>query len=353
MTCGTLFVDHTHLGRTVTGLERIALDLFSGDALAPLVLEPIVGGSSRRMIIGQQAVIPAHLAANRKAVVLCPGFPPSIPATLIGGRRVVPYIHDCFLITRPNDLNWRARLYMAPAFRTALKRLPWFLVNSQATRAELSRFVSPGAEISLYRPVVGDVFGMAPRADAAARLRQVSPAGRLHLIALGTVEPRKNLIAAAHITRVLRDVHGFDAILDIVGRPGWGGEAARLAAEPGVVLHGYLPAGDIRDLLSRAHLLISTSHDEGLGLPLLEAAYAGLPVAAPDKPVFREVLGSSGLFIDTADPKAAAAAIAASVSAPGAFLQAADNASRNIRRWNEAAMGDRTALVERLSAMLA
>jgi hypothetical protein len=37
-------------------------------------------------------------------------------------------------------------------------------------------------------------------------------------------------------------------------------------------------------------------------LPLLEAQYAGLPIIAPDAAIFREVLGESGIHIDTADP---------------------------------------------------
>ena len=32
----TIYVDHTHLGRHVTGLERITLELFSPAGLAPL-----------------------------------------------------------------------------------------------------------------------------------------------------------------------------------------------------------------------------------------------------------------------------------------------------------------------------
>ena len=57
--------------------------------------------------------------------------------------------------------------------------------------------------------------------------------------------------------------------------------------------------------------------DEGLGLPLLEAQYGGgLPVTslrmAPA--IFREVLGVSGIFIDPADPVAAATRIEAVLS---------------------------------------
>ena len=94
--------------------------------------------------------------------------------------------------------------------------------------------------------------------------------------------------------------HGWEATLHVVGRVGWGGEADRLRDRPGVVLHGYQEADRVRALLAGAHVFLSTSHDEGLGLPLLEAQYAGLPIVAPDKPVFREVLGASGHLVDPA-----------------------------------------------------
>lgn len=343
-----ILVDHTHLGRTVTGLERITLELFSAEALAPLPVEPVTASGTLGLILAQQLLLPARLLADRRAVLLAPGFPPSIPASLFGAR-VVPYIHDCFLLTRPQDLSRKAALYMAPAFRRAVARLPWFLVNSRTTASELAAFARPDAEITLYRPEVRDVFGIGAEAAArAASARRVERGGPLRLIALGTVEPRKNLLAAAAIVEILRSRHGWDAVLDVVGRPGWGGEAERLEGRPGVVLHGYREREEVRDLLARAHAFISTSHDEGLGLPLLEAQYAGLPVIAPDKPVFREVLDRSGEFVDPADPAAAAAAIDRLVIRPGVFLTAAADAMANVERWNAAARGDRSALIEKL-----
>ena len=54
----------------------------------------------------------------------------------------------------------------------------------------------------------------------------------------------------------------------------------------------------MKRVLEAADVYLCTSHDEGLGLPLLEAQFAGLPIVAPDKPVFREVLAGSGTFID-------------------------------------------------------
>ena len=342
-----LLVDHSHMGRAVTGIERLTLELFSDDRLAPLQLEAIEGGSTFRMVARQQLTLPALLAANRKAIVICPGFPPSIPLTMIGGARVVPYVHDCFLITRPQDLNWRARRYMAPAFRYAVAHLPWLIANSETTSRELRRFCRADADISICRPHVRDIFkacDMPPR-------HPPEPNGRLELIALSTVEPRKNLGAAAAIIAELRQTHGFDARLTIIGRTGWGGEAERLAGLAGVTLSGYLDENDVRAAFGRAHALISTSFDEGLGLPLLEAQHAGLPIIAPSAPVFREVLGGSGLHIDPAAPVEAAAAIVAWLMVGGAGVVTAAAGRANVARWNAMADADRSALIERIDRM--
>ena len=186
-----------------------------------------------------------------------------------------------------------------------LKRLPWLLVNSETTRTEIARFARPDAEITLYRPSIRDVFGIAGQAHAAA----TATAGEtLRLLAIGTVEPRKNLAAAAAIVAALIAAVS-KAHLDIVGRIGWGDEAEALKADPHVTLHGYLEAAAVRGRIAAAHVLISTSKDEGLGLTLLEAQHGGLDVVATDMPVFREVLGESGLLIDPATAGEAAAAI--------------------------------------------
>ncbi|MCX5495978.1 glycosyltransferase [Kaistia dalseonensis] len=335
-----IYVDESHLGRFVTGLERITLELFSQEALAPLPIRPIRASGTARMIAAQTLRLPARLAVDRHALALCPGFPPSIPLSLFGAR-VIPYIHDCFLLTRPQDLNWRARIYMAPAFAHAVKRLPWFLANSETTRSELARFVRPDAEITLYRPRIRDVFGVADPARPPRVWRAGTP---LRLIAIGTVEPRKNLAASAAIVAALR-ARGIDAHLDIVGRFGWGDETTALQADPHVTLHGYQEAEAVRALIGSAHALISTSHDEGLGLTLLEAQHGGLDVIASDLPVFREVLGASGLLVDPARPGEAADAI---IARAGDLERAAALAAANLARWNASADQDRLALVERL-----
>ena len=71
-----IYVDHTHLGRHVTGLERITLELFSAAALAPLEVIPVTSHGTRQMVTTQTLGLPMKLATS-SSILLCPGFPPS------------------------------------------------------------------------------------------------------------------------------------------------------------------------------------------------------------------------------------------------------------------------------------
>jgi glycosyltransferase involved in cell wall biosynthesis len=343
----TILVDNTHLGRHVTGLERITLELFSPTALAPLDVVPVTADGLRQMLTTQTLGLPMRLAAS-SSILLCPGFPPS-PLLRPFASRVLPYIHDDFLITRRAELNMRARLYMAGPFKFALRHYPRFLANSGDTRRKLAAHCRPDAEVTLYRPSVRNVFGL----TAWKRTELNEQPRPLRLIALGTVEPRKNFAAAANIVSALR-MRGFpDATLDIVGRPGWGNDWQALEKHPGVTLHGYQPADRVKQLLDAADLFICTSHDEGLGLPLLEAQYGGLPIIAPEAAIFREVLGESGIYINPADPASAAERIAAALSVQDWRACFVALAERNLARWNDLAMGDRETIVSLIAGLAA
>lgn len=342
----TIFVDHTHVWRAVTGLERITLQLFSPQALAPLDVVAVDAHSMSGMVLTQNLGLASRLVRYGSSILLCPGFPPS-PLLQIFGTRVIPYIHDVFLLTRRHDLNARAKLYMAWPFARALHHLPRFMVNSLETTTKLAGYCRDDAEIMIYRPGVPNTFGL----HAADRALRPTRPSSLRLVALGTVEPRKNLIAAARIVAALRQ-RGFpEATLQVIGRRGWGEDWATLERMPGVILRGYLSEQQAAAVIESADALISTSHEEGLGLPLLEAQYAGLPIIAPGRSVFHEVLNGSGFFIDPADPSAAADSIAGMVATDGWRAAFVERDAKNIRRWNGLAALDRWRVIDRLAAL--
>ena len=253
-------------------------------------------------------------------------------------------------MTRRAELNARARLYMAAPFKLALRHYPRFLANSNDTKRKLEPPIAaptPRSRCTGRRSATCLAWnqGHGPIGN-----RQPQP---LRLVALGTLEPRKNFMAAATIVSALR-AQGFpDATLDIIGRQGWGNDWQMLETMPGVTLHGYQPGYRVKQLLRRADLFICTSHDEGLGLPLLEAQYAGLPIVAPDASIFREVLGDSGIYIDPTEPVSAANRIAAVLSVQDWRARYVALAEQNLARWNALADRDRDAVIDLIAGLAA
>jgi glycosyltransferase involved in cell wall biosynthesis len=155
--------------------------------------------------------------------------------------------------------------------------------------------------------------GLAPTSGGdAARGRLLAGTDR-YVLALGTIEPRKNLPML---------VRAFDAVaaddpsvrLVIGGPDGWGAEAfaeACAAAHHGdrVMRLGYVDVRDRRDLLAGATVLAYPSIYEGFGHPPLEAMLAGVPVVASNAGALVEVLGSAALLPDPNDADAIAAAL--------------------------------------------
>jgi glycosyltransferase involved in cell wall biosynthesis len=340
-----VYLDLTHLGRHVTGIERVSIEQFEKVAFDGATIVPIRSKGVLSMVLRQQLLLPALAALHPSAHFIFPGFPPS-PLFALARRRVQLYVHDTFLITRTVDLSAKARLYMAPQFKFAVRRLKNFFVNSEKTRADLSPHILADAQIKLYRPAVANHFTL----DASHRTALAGKPAPLRLVSLGTVEPRKNYAAALQILDAIRASYDAAAELHIIGRAGWGNDAAAVSAHPGVIVHGYLAEEDVKRVLEAADVYLCTSHDEGLGLPLLEAQFSGLPVIAPDQPVFREVLGQSGTFIDPRHADRAATTIIEITAQPQWRRLHAEAAVRNVTRWNEAAAIDAAAARETFAA---
>ena len=117
-----------------------------------------------------------------------------------------------------------------------------------------------------------------------------------YVLAVGTLEPRKNLAAAVQAARLA----GVE--LRVAGAPGWGGVAAE----------GWLgePTDEqLAALLRGARCLLYPSLYEGFGLPVLEAMACGTPVVTSRGGATEEVAGGAAVLVDPRDPAAIAAGI--------------------------------------------
>lgn len=194
--------------------------------------------------------------------------------------------------------------------------------------ARAAMVVTPSAAVAeqvqdAYR-LPADRVAVTPLGVDAAWHRSAPPSGDWlaarglpteYLLAVGTLEPRKNLRRLVDAYRILSASDAATPPLVVAGGAGWG-DALDEAARSHVHLTGRLELDELRTLVAGAAALVFPSLDEGFGLPPLEALACGVPVVANDLPVTREVLGDQALFCDATDPEALAAAVVQVLSAP-------------------------------------
>jgi glycosyltransferase involved in cell wall biosynthesis len=192
--------------------------------------------------------------------------------------------------------------------RRAVQRGAWIHVASDYVGAEVAEVfgVDPARITTVPLGVTADVPGDAGRGATLA-------GGPRYVLAIGTIEPRKDLPLL---------VDAFDALaaddpdlrLVLAGADGWGAEelGARVERSPHrsrIVRLGYVADQDRADLLAGARVLCYPSRYEGFGLPPLEAMAAGTPVVATAVGSIPEVLGDAASLVPPGDRDALGAAL--------------------------------------------
>ena len=152
------------------------------------------------------------------------------------------------------------------------------------------------------------------------------PAGRRersapYLLALGAVEPRKDLptlvMAFAELARTHADLQLVVAGPDGWGEPAFAAAVAACGVADRVVRVGYLGEAERQSLLEGALVLAYPSLYEGFGFPPLEAMAAGVPVVATAAGAVPEVVGDAAELVGPGDFEAMAAALARVVDDAG------------------------------------
>lgn len=76
-----------------------------------------------------------------------------------------------------------------------------------------------------------------------------------------------------------------------------------------IIFHNGVSDEEYEHLLTQTTALVHLSQSEGYGMPVIEAMALGVPVIVNDIPIFREVAGAPGRFVDGTDPQQVAAAL--------------------------------------------
>jgi len=183
----------------------------------------------------------------------------------------------------------------------------WVHTTTDAVGAEIEQRMAPGLR-------AGGRLVVAPwGVPALPEDRRLTPdveilvSGRPFVLAIGTLEPRKNLRRlVAAFDKVAGDVD--DLLLVLAGPPGPAADqvTAAIGALDPRVRSRVVRTGPVSDatragLLERAQVLAYPSLYEGFGFPPLEAMAVGTPVVAGRSAPVEEVLGGDARLVDPLD----------------------------------------------------
>jgi glycosyltransferase involved in cell wall biosynthesis len=244
------------------------------------------GGPSRLATLGRDVYwYPVALpreARKRVDVLHCPTFRAPVRSAL----PVVVTVHDLAVLRHPGTFNLWTRRYSRLAVPRVVRAARLVIAVSEFTRGELVELLGvPAGRIRVVPNAVGEPFSPeGPSAEGD------------YVLAVGTLEPRKNLASAQQAVRRL----GVE--LRVVGARGWGG----------VEVDGWL--GRVSDeelaaLYRGARCLVYPSLYEGFGIPVLEAMACGTPVVTSAGGATEEVAGGAAVLVDPLDAGSIASGI--------------------------------------------
>jgi glycosyltransferase involved in cell wall biosynthesis len=216
------------------------------------------------------AALPLQAARQGVDVLHCPGHRGPLRCAV----PVVITIHDLGVLRHPETFNRWTRTYS----RTILPRL----ARAASRVIAVSAFTK--AEATDLLGLDADRVHVIPH-GVAAPFGPVGPAaGGDYALAVGTVEPRKNLIRA----QLAAERAGVE--LRVVGPRGWG--------DVGVDSLGFVDDEELARLYRGAQCLVYPSLYEGFGLPVLEAMACGTPVVTTATGATAEVAGGAAVLVD-------------------------------------------------------
>jgi glycosyltransferase involved in cell wall biosynthesis len=240
---------------------------------------------------------------------------PSPPFRAANAPPAAIFVHDLAFRIRPQEVPWQQRAYMRAVLGRAVRQAAAVLVPSESTRRDLLDIYKL-SDLESRVHVIAE--GVPPSAPAGPLPAGLEPG---FILAVGTVEPRKNYPRLLSAFRQMRGRHGSLPFiingrpgvpeLVIAGRPGWayGDTLQRISAEPGVRYLGHVDEPTLSALYESASVLAFPSLYEGFGLPLLEAMAHGLPAVVGAAGALPELALGAAIAVKPDDVDAIAGAL--------------------------------------------
>ena len=245
------------------------------------------GGPSRLATVARDAwwyplALPREARRGNLDVLHCPTFRGPFSTAV----PLVVTVLDLAVLRHPGMFNQWSRRYSRFAVPRVVQAAKAVITISEFTKREVVEVLGTPPEKVHAIPIAVEApfTPEGPRADGD------------YVLAVGTLEPRKNL------ARVVEAARRAGAELRVVGAEGWGGVAV-----DGWV--GRVSDEELAALYRGARAVAYPSLYEGVGLPVLEAMACGAPVVTSRGSATEEVADGAAILVDPLDVGAIAAGL--------------------------------------------
>ncbi len=249
-----------------------------------------------------------HLNVIKKLKELKPDiyFAPTsfiVPALAPRSLRTVITVHDLVAFLFPKNHKKKAVIIEKLTLRRALRRCSKAFVVSENTQNDLLKLFNIPKSITAEVPCApNDRYRQEISDDEVETVRKKFKLPEKYLLAVGTLEPRKNFVNLIKaFVNVKRKFPEYKLV--IVGKKGWQHNAIDKAVkefqvEGDVIFPGYMKDHELHCTYHAASVFVFPSLYEGFGIPPLEAMASGCPVVSSNVASLPEVVGDAGLQVD-------------------------------------------------------
>ena len=220
---------------------------------------------------------------------------------------LVATVMDVIPLSHPEWVSNELRTLKNILWKKSFSWADRIITISDYSKSEIVKWTDVAADKISVIPLGVDAnwFLRCPEQEIA-RVRDTYQLPNDFFIALGTLQPRKNIESTILAHRSLPQAERLKTPLIIVGRAGWKCDALiKLIGQeshPGALRWlNRVSDEDIPALLQIACALVFPSLLEGFGLPVLEAFASNLPVIAGRASCLPEVAGDAAILVEPRD----------------------------------------------------
>ncbi len=215
--------------------------------------------------------------------------------------------HDLSVLRYPETHPAARVKFMVACLPRAVASAAYVITDSEFVRQELiAEYFLPPEKVVTIHLAAGAEFTSQPAGKMETVLARHGLLARKYLLAVGTLEPRKNLVTAIRAYAELPASVRREYSLVLAGLRGWHNEELDKLLNPlvgrgEVKVLGFVPEQDLPALYVGATAFVYPSLYEGFGLPPLEAMACGTPVITSNRASLPEVVGDAGIQVEAMD----------------------------------------------------